>query len=59
MKTVVTSFALLCALTSAQSATAQPVAVTADNFIRAETDATFASFVKQGALDRFAKRSCV
>jgi hypothetical protein len=29
-----------------------PVTVTVDNFIRAETDRTFASFVKQGALGK-------
>jgi hypothetical protein len=29
------------------------IAVTADNFVRAETDVTFASFVKQGALGKF------
>ena len=31
----------------------QPVPVTADNFIRAETDRTFAGIVKQGGFGKF------
>ena len=53
MTRVLAMFALMIGLTSVEPAVAQPVAVTADNFIRAETDTTFASFVKQGALGKF------
>jgi hypothetical protein len=38
---------------AAQPPTGKPVPVTADNFIRAETDKTFASIVKQGGFGKF------
>ena len=40
----------------AQSPAAKPVTVTADNFVRAESDLYFGSIVKDGGLGRFTHR---
>jgi hypothetical protein len=44
---------LTCAAAFAQTGGANPLPVTVDNFVRAETDMYFAGFVKQGALGKF------
>jgi hypothetical protein len=43
----------ILSVANAQSPAGNPVAVTADNFNRAETDMYFAQFVKRGALGKF------
>ena len=45
--------ALTCAAAFAQTGGSNPLPVTADNFVRAETDMYFAGFVKEGALGKF------
>jgi hypothetical protein len=58
MQTKLTVFALAFALTAlkgvcAQSPTGNPVLVTPDNFVRAETDLYFGSAVKDGGVGKF------
>jgi hypothetical protein len=52
-KTALAALGLLSSLALAQTGGSQPVPVTPDNFVRAETDVYFAEFAKSGGFGKF------